>query len=247
MLITAKELRDDTNHFFCKQIAPIFFISVFVTFISMLIGMFIRPDMHIISIIENNNSIDSRLLFELINNMNLKEKSQLLEYSIFKIIELLMSKTLLLGSMITLISTLSKNKKEPIAQIIYSLFAFLPSLFILNFMSTFITQLGFILLFIPGMLLTLTLSLAPIIFYSKKNSLINSMRLSIYISWKNIKIIGPAVLLWIFGKFILIIVLSNMYFFNKNIVFLISNISINILYSILIIYLFRFYMLFSNS
>ncbi|QCI20999.1 UPF0259 family protein [Buchnera aphidicola (Hyperomyzus lactucae)] len=247
MLITAKELRHDTRHFFHKQIATIFFISIFITFISMFIDMFIKPDMHIIFIIENNNFINAESLLELIHNMNLEEKAQLLKYSIFKIIELLINKTLLLGSMITLISNLSKDKKEPILKVLHSLFLFLPSLFILNFMIAFIIQLGFMLLVIPGIVLTIILSLTPIIFYFKKNSLIDSIRLSMHISWKNIKIIASGVLLWMFGKFILITLLSSIYLSNKNIVFLISNISTNILYSILIIYLFRFYMIFSNT
>ncbi len=246
MLITLNELRHDTFHFFSKQIRTIFFISIFVTFISILINMFIRPDIHIISIIENDKFINAGSLLSLINNMNIEEKYQLLKYSILKILELLISKTLLLGSMITLISTLSNNKKESIVFLIYSLFSFLPSLFILNFLTTFITQLGFVLFIIPGILLSILLSLSPIIFSFKKNSLIDSIRISIHTSWQHIKIIGPGVLCWMCSKFILTAMLSNIYFINKNIVFLILNMSMNMLFSILIIYLFRFYMILSR-
>ncbi|QCI20414.1 UPF0259 family protein [Buchnera aphidicola (Brachycaudus cardui)] len=247
MLVTVNELRHDTHHFFSKQVGSIFFISIFITFISILIDMFIKPDMHIISIMENNKFINTNSLLELINNMNLKEKYELLKYSIFKIIELLMSKTLLLGSIITLISNLSNNKKESFIYSIYSLSAFLPSLFILNCITTFITQLGFMLLIIPGILLSILLSLSPIIFSFKQHSFMDSIRLSANIAYKNIKIIGPGVLFFLFGKFILTIILSNIHFMNKNIIFLILNISVNILYSILIIYLFRFYMIFLRS
>ncbi|CAL4326336.1 YciC family protein [Buchnera aphidicola] len=247
MPMTVSELRHDTNCFFSKQIGSIFFISISITFISILVNMLIKPDMHIISIIENNKFMNFNSLLELINNMNLDEKHELLKYSIFKIVELLMSKTLLLGSMIALISHLSNNKKKSIIYSISSLFASLPSLFILNCMVTFITQLGFILFIIPGILLSILLSLAPIILSFKQYSFIDSIRLSINISWKNIKIIGPGVLFWISGKFILTAILSNIYFINHNVTFLVLNISTNILFSVLVIYLFRFYMIFLRS
>lgn len=247
MIITASEIRSDTYHFFSKQMGVIFFISFFVTFVSILTDMFIKPDMHIISVIENKKFINAHSLLDLINNMNLEEKNELLKYSIFKIIELLLSKTLLLGSMITLISNLSNSKKESIISSISSLFTFLPNLFLLNFLTTFLIQLGFMFFIIPGILLSIILSLAPIIFSFKKHNLIESIRFSMSISWKYIKIIGSGVLLWMCNKFIATTILSNIYFINKNIMFLILNMSVNILYSLLIIYLFRFYMIFLRS
>ncbi|QCI17672.1 UPF0259 family protein [Buchnera aphidicola (Acyrthosiphon lactucae)] len=247
MSITVSKLCHDTRYFFYKQIGIIFFISIFVALINILIDMFIEPDIHIVSIIENNKFINTGSLLELIGNMNLEEKNELLKYSIVKIIESLMSKTLLLGSTIILISFLSENRNKSIVSAIYSFLSFLPNLFILNFLITFITQIGFMFLIIPGILLSITLSLSPIIFSFKKHGLIDSMRLSMYISWKYIKIIGPGILFWICSKFILTILVSHINFFNKNILFLIFNISINILFSILIIYLFRFYMILSRS
>lgn len=242
-MITLKELRYDTQCFFYKQISTIFFLSIFITCINVLIDMLIKPEMHIISIIEKSNFISTNRLLESINNMNFDEKKQLLKYSILKTIALLMNKTFFLSSLITLISSLSKNKKESIISLIYSCFFSLPSLFILNFMITFIAQLGYLLLFILGIFLTIILSLSPIIFHFKKHSLIDSIRLSMYISCKNIRIIAPGVLFWIFGKLMLTVLFSNIYIVNKNIIFFILNININILYAILIIFLFRFYML----
>lgn len=247
MQITINELRHDTRYFFYQQIRSIFFISVLITFINLLIDMFIKSDIYIISIIENNKFMNTNSLLELIDNMNLEEKHKLLKYSIFKMIESLMSKTVLLGSIILLISTVSKSQKKPIISSIYSLFSFLPSLFILNFLNTVIIQIGFMLLTIPGIFLSITLSLSPIIFSFKKHGLIDSMYLSMSISWKYIKIIGPSVLLWIFIKFIVTVLIDHIYFIDKNILCLVSNITMNILFSILIIYLFRFYMIFLRS
>ncbi|QIQ41863.1 MAG: UPF0259 family protein [Buchnera aphidicola (Microlophium carnosum)] len=247
MLITVRKLRDDTHHFFYKQIGPIFFISISVTLINMLVDMFIKPDRYILSIIENNKLINASSLLELINNMNLEEKYELFKYSTLKTIESLMSKTMLLGSVIILISVLSKSEKKTIISSILSFFSFIPSLFILNFLTAFVVQIGYMFLIIPGILLSITLSLSPIILSFKKYGIIDSMRISVYISWKYINIIGYSVLFWMCSKFILTILLDQIYFINKNILFLISNVTINILFSILIIYLFRFYMIFLRS
>jgi hypothetical protein len=54
-------------------------------------------------------------------------------------------------------------------------------------------------------------------------------------------------LFWMIGRFFLTIIFSNFCFFNKNIIFFILNISTNMLFSFLIVYLFRFYMLISRT
>lgn len=246
MSITIRELCNDTFHFVSKEIKVIVFISILATFMSILINMLIKPNMHIISIIENKKLINSNSLFDLINNMSTYEKKELLKYSIFKMLEFLVSKTFLLGSIITLIAYLS-NKKESIISSIYSFFKFLPNLFMLNFFTAFAIQIGFMFFIFPGIFLSVLLALAPIILSFKKNNLIDSIRLSLSISYKNLNIIATGVFFWMCVKFILTTILSNHYVINKNFIFLILNINMNIFFCILIIYLFRFYMLFLRS
>lgn len=244
MPITVSELYHDTYYFVSKQIRIIIFISIFITCFNIFMEMLFRPDIHISSIIDDNNFINANSLLELINNMNVYEKHELFKYSIIKMIVVLASKTILISSIITLILYLSKMEKDSIFSLIYSRFSLLPSLFILNFLTAFITQLGFVLFVIPGVILSITLPLSPIILSFKKHNIVDSIRMSIYLSWKYIKIIGPGVLFWIFGKFsITVFLLSYINVINKNITLFLLNISIHMLFSILIIYLFRFYMI----
>lgn len=244
MIITIKQLHHDTYHFFRKQIGAIFLISIAVTLISIAINMIIQPDMHIMSIIDRKKFFHSHSLLDFINNMNAREKYDLLKYSILKIIEILISKTLLLGSIIILISNLASNQKQSITLILYSLSKFLPSLFTLNCLTAFISQVSFMFFVIPGIFLSILLSLSPIILFFTNNGTAHAIRHSICIAWKYIMVIGPSILLWMSGKFFLTIIISHIYFINKNVIFLLLNVSSNVLYSILIIYLFRFYMLF---
>ncbi|QIQ41303.1 MAG: UPF0259 family protein [Buchnera aphidicola (Aphis urticata)] len=243
MFITIRELYNDTSHFVSKEIKSIFFISIITTFISIIINILIKPDMQIISIIENNKFINSYSVFDFINNMSEYEKKELLKYSIFKIIEFLTSKTFLLGSIITLITYLSNNTKQRITLSLIFFIKMLPSLFILNCITNIIIQIGFIFFVLPGIFLSILLALSPIILSFQKNTLIESIRLSIAISWKYINIISTGVLFWMCMKFILTKVLLNLHFMNKNFIFFILNVNINVFFSILIIYLFRFYML----
>lgn len=246
MSITMRNLRDDTYHFVRREIKTIFGISVITTFISILINMLIKPDINIISIIENKQIVNSHAIFDIINNMSIYEKKQLLKYSIFKILEFLISKTFLLGTVITFIMHLSSKEKK-ITSSLSILFRFLPSLFILNFFITFITQLGFMLFILPGIFLSILLAMSPIILsFNKKNGIIDSIRLSASISLKYIHIIGTSVLLWMLIKFVFTTLLSNINLINKNFIFFILNINLNILFSMLTIYLFRFYMLFCD-
>ncbi|AAM67823.1 YciC family protein [Buchnera aphidicola] len=247
MSITIRELCNDTYHFVSKEIKIIIFISVLAAFISILINVLIKPNIHIISIIENKKFLSSHSIFDLINSMSIYEKKELLKYSIFKIFEFLISKTFLLGSIITLITHLSNHKKESIQFSLNSLCKFLPSLFILNFITTFFIQIGFMFFIFPGIFLSVLLALSPIILSFKKNNLIDCIRLSISISCKHLNIVGTSVLFWMCVKFILTTVFSNTYIISKNFIFLILNINMNIFFSILIVYLFRFYMLFLRS
>ncbi|AYN24789.1 YciC family protein [Buchnera aphidicola] len=247
MSITIRELCNDTYHFVSKEAKIIIFISMLATFMSILINMLIKPNMHIIAIIENKKFISSHSIFDLINNMSVYEKKELLKYSIFKILEFLINKTFLVGSIITLIRHLSNNQRESIKLSLYSSFKLLPSLFILNFITTFIIQIGFMFFIFPGIFLSVLLALSPIILSFKKNNLIECIRLSISISYKNLNVIGISVLFWMCVKFIFTTIFSNTYIISKNFVFLILNINMNIFFSILIIYLFRFYMLFLRS
>ncbi|QFQ32107.1 YciC family protein [Buchnera aphidicola] len=243
MFITIRELYNDTSHFVSKEIKSIFFISIISTLISIIINILIKPDMHIISMIENNRFINSYSVFDFINNMSEYEKKELLKYSIFKIIEFLTSKTFLLGSIITLITYLSSNKQKRITLSLMFFIKIIPSLFILNCITNIIIQIGFMFFIIPGIFLSILLALSPIILSFQKNTLMESIRLSISISWKYINIVGTGVLFWMCVKFISTKVLLHFHFINKNFIFFILNVNINIFFSILTIYLFRFYML----
>lgn len=243
MSITIRELCNDTYHFVSKEIKTIVFISIISTFISISINMLIRPDLQVISMIESKNFINSRSIFDFIQNMNLYEKKELLKYSIFKIFEFLMNKTFLLGSIITFIRYLSNRKKESLISSMYYLLKFLPSLFMLNFITTTAIQIGFMFFILPGILFSILFALSPIVLSFTNNNLIDSIRLSLIISYKNLNIVGIGVLFWICIKFIVTTILSSNYLIGKNFIFLILNINMNIFFSILIIYLFRFYML----
>ncbi|CAL4321670.1 YciC family protein [Buchnera aphidicola] len=245
MLTKIKGIYYDTHYFVIKNIGAIFFISIVTTLISGMIGVIIKPNMYIISLIEKNKFSDIDSVMSIINSMNHYEKREILKYSIFKIIESLISKTFLLTNIIALISIVSNKKKSIMlyTQMIYQLF---PSIFLIHFISMLIVHTSSIFFILPGIMLSCLLLLSPIIFSFNKNKLFDTIYFSIHTSWKNIKIIGPAIILWILSKFFLITILSHI-IFNQTLYFFILNTSINILYAILNIYLFRFYMIFMQS
>ncbi|WP_422667201.1 YciC family protein [Buchnera aphidicola] len=246
MLIKIKEIYHDTHYFFIKQISIITFISIIVTLFGSSIATFTEPHLKIISLLENNQWNNINSIIEIINKFNMHEKKELLRYSILKIIELLASKTLLLSSIITLISFLHYKKKS-IILFINSLLKLLPSIFLIHCISMLIIQMGMMFFIFPGIILSFLLLLSPIIFSFQNNNLIDSIYLSIYISLKYIKIIGPMIILWIIAKLLLTMIFSHVIIVNKQFSSFILNISINMLFVFLNIYLFRFYMLFMRS
>lgn len=241
MLTRIKEIYYDTHYFVIKNLSAIFFISIITALISSIIGVFIKPNMDLISLIEKNKFSDMDSALSMINSMNNYEKREILKYSIFRIVEALISKTLLLTNIISLISIVS-NKKKSIILYMHTIYKLFPSLFIIHFISMLIIHTSSIFFIVPGIILSFLLLLSPIIFSFNKNKLFDAIYFSIYISWKNIKIIGPIILAWILSKFFLMTIMSHI-IFNQKLYFFMLNISMNMLYAILNIYLFRFYMI----
>ena len=246
-MITKNLLYRDTRYFIYNNIAYIILIVCFTTFFMMLLDTLITPDIKKISFLYEDTPKNFSTLFDVIQHMNIEQKKILLKSSVSKLFSSLISNTVLLSSIISLITVVSSGKKVTLSVLFSILKILFNNLLILTFVLTIIIKISFTCFIIPGIFMTNLLSLSPIILCMEKSSILTAILSSIRIVYKNFKIIFPSVLLWLLLKLLCLFIPAFYDLSHINMIFLFLFFIQYLTSATVIIYLFRFYMLFRIS
>ncbi|WP_309251616.1 YciC family protein, partial [Lonsdalea populi] len=111
---------------------------------------------------------------------------------------------------------------------------------------TLLIQLGMLFLIVPGVLLAIALSLSPVISGTEKHGIWASMRHSSKLVFANFRITAPAVLLWLVAKVVLLLLVARLPLAAPTVMAIVINGLSNFISALLLIYLFRLYMLLRN-
>ncbi|WP_029685565.1 YciC family protein [Tatumella saanichensis] len=242
MSLTASSLYRDTANFLRHQSKTIVLISLVSAFVTVILGTVFAPGADQLSLL-SQNSDNAGSLIELIQSMSPEQQRVLLHSSAVGTLSALIGNTLLLGGMLVLLPAVSAGKHLSALSAIGGAVGFLPSLLIQTFLVTLIAQLGFMVLIVPGVILTILFSLSPVLLSQKQGGIIGTMKQSVSLGWKNIRVLAPAVICWLLGKVVLIMVLSSLTRLPVAFSSLIVTTLGNLLSAVLITYLFRAFML----
>lgn len=243
MSITAASLYRDTGNFFRHQLITIVLMALVTSFISVMIAHGLTPNADELSTLSDGSAASATSLIEMVGNMTPEQQRVLLHASAAGTLAALVGNTLLLGGMLYLIPMASSGQRVSALRAIGASAPKLPWLLILTFLITLIVQLGFMVLVVPGVLLAITLSLSPMLMVNEKAGIFASMRGSMRLAWANIRLVAPAVLLWIIAKLIILLMASSLTVLPANIASVVMNGISNLVSALLIIYLSRLYML----
>ncbi|CNB98551.1 hypothetical protein B7R74_12930 [Yersinia pseudotuberculosis] len=247
MPITANNLYRDSFNFLRNQIAAILLLALLTAFITVMLNQAFMPaseQLSILSIQENDITSSGNLsISEIVSQMTPEQQMVLLRVSAVATFSALVGNVLLVGGLLTLIAMVSQGRRVSALQAIGLSLPILPRLLVLMFISTLVIQLGLTFFIVPGVAIAIALSLSPIIVTNERVRIFAAMKASAQLAFANVRLIVPAMMLWIAVKLLLLFLISRFTVLPPTIATIVLSTLSNLASALLLVYLFRLYML----
>lgn len=238
MSLTANQLYRDTASQFRQQLKPLVLLSLLSAFVTViLLSLFLPSTDPLGEFLKNSDSASS--LFAVLKDMSEDQRDVLMHVSAVMTFSALIGNTLLIGGVLKLLAATTAGRNLSALGAIGASAGVWPRLFIQTFLLTTIIQLGFYVLIIPGIILLILFSLSPVLLLEKDKGLIKTMKQSVPLVWKNIRLIAPAVIGWFIVKMALAFLFGTFGLAPSSVILLISNVISHLVSALLLIYLYR--------
>ncbi|WP_114193737.1 YciC family protein [Edaphovirga cremea] len=251
MPITASSLYRDSFNFMRNQLVSIILLALITAFITVILNQVFIPDseqLQLLATTENDFTASAGMgIQEIVQQMSPEQQMVLLKVSAAATFSALVGNVLLVGGMLTLIQLVSEGKRTSALRAIGAAAPVLPRILLLMFICTLLVQLGLTLFVVPGVILAISFSLAPIIITTDKVGVFGAMRSSCKLAFANARLIVPAMMMWLLAKLVLLLLVSRLTVLSPTVATVLLGALSNLVSALLLIYLFRLYMLLRNT
>jgi len=247
MPIMASTLYRDMLNFTRNQFVSIVLLALLTALISVSLGHALSPNTEQLLVLNGEGTgvtdTANMSLQELVQQMTPEQQRVLLRASAAGTFAGLVGNVILAGALLTMIRLVSDRQPTSVLRAVGLSVPILPRLLLLIFITTLLVQLGLLLVIVPGIVVAIALSLAPVIAASENLGVFKSMRLSSKLAFANLRLITPAVLVWLLAKAAVLVLAAQFTQVSSLVAAVLLNGLSNIISALLLIYLYRLYML----
>ncbi|WP_075474654.1 YciC family protein [Buchnera aphidicola] len=231
----------DVHYFFYKNITKILIFSTITSLIKLLIHYIFNVTVNEVSCLYRIDFLKKTSLFKVIHDMDVNQKKIIFYIMRTKIISSVISNFFLLTLVFGLIPFISSFLIKKFYYIISHIFKsfFLFSLILCLQYS--LIEVTFSFFTILKILLHSMFFMSVIYYIAEKKNIVSALCSGIEIIFVNVNLVIPKILVWLIFRWLFSILLKLSYTFPIYINIFLLNILINIYFSYIIIYLFRFY------
>lgn len=250
MPIMASTLYRDMFNFFRNQFTNISVMALLTALISVIISYALSPGIEQLMALTDNANMSGTAnmsLQQLIQQMSVEQQSILLKASAAGTFAGLVGNVLLTGGLLTMIRLVSDRQPVNVLRAIGLSASLLPRLLLLIFLITLLVQLGLLLVIVPGIVLAIFFSMAPVIATSNNIGAIKSMRMSTSLACANLRLLVPIVFFWLLTKAAVLLLAPQLTLVSTLVKIVLLNSLSNLISALLLIYLYRLYMLLTQT